>query len=715
MQNRPADWQAPSSESSSGLTPAQASLLQALGTATPGQIAYFSAPDLRCLFANQRYAQACGHTPQAILGQPLQDIVSPTTWQTHSTQVQACLAGQEQHYTCTAEGLRGDTRHLEVHLVPHCEQPTAADTPASGVAGSVVGLVALILDTTHRWAAENAAKDHAQRLRKFNDASQEVIIFHQSGVILDANQAAERITGYSIESLRGRSIFDLVHPQDRVRVIGLSRQLYEEPYEAMVLRRDGSCIDLEITGKNLPQPDGSVQRIVVGRDISSRKQAQAQTVFMTQHDLLTGLPNRQHLLHYAEKMLQQLASQKISTALFFINLDHFKTINDSLGHFMGDEVLQTMAQRLKASMRPEDFVARLSGDEFVILLSSVQDENQVKAVAEKLLLTIAAPHTLAGMPISLSPSIGISLYPNHGLRAEELLRHANQAMTAAKEYGRANYQIYAPFMTGSTPYEELLLERELREALENHQLQLHYQPQICLKTGALAGFEALVRWQHPQRGILGPLQFIPFAEKRGLIASIGRWVLFEACRQLKAWHDAGLPKVPVAVNLSPLELRQRDVLADIQKALATTGLAAQYLEVEITESVLMQQSNPAQHNILRALQALGVGIAIDDFGTGYSSLAYLKRYPIDKLKIDRSFITDTPHSVDDVAIVTAIIQMGRSLQLQVLAEGVETAEQQALLTHLGCDLVQGFGLSRPLPAHQVPSWWHRWGTQSLFD
>ena len=597
--------------------------------------------------------------------------------------------------------------------MPHCEQPTAADTPASGVAGSVVGLVALILDTTHRWAAENAAQDHAQRLRKFNDASQELIIFHQGGVILDANQATERITGYSIESLRGRSIFDLVHPQDRVRVIGLSRQLYEEPYEAMVLRRDGSCIDLEITGKNLPQPDGSVQRIVVGRDISSRKQAQAQTVFMTQHDLLTGLPNRQHLLHYAEKMLQQLASQKISTALFFINLDHFKTINDSLGHFMGDEVLQTMAQRLKASMRPEDFVARLSGDEFVILLSSVQDENQVKAVAEKLLLTIAAPHTLAGMPISLSPSIGISLYPNHGLRAEELLRHANQAMTAAKEYGRANYQIYAPFMTGSTPYEELLLERELREALENHQLQLHYQPQICLKTGALAGFEALVRWQHPQRGILGPLQFIPFAEKRGLIASIGRWVLFEACRQLKAWHDAGLPKVPVAVNLSPLELRQRDVLADIQKALATTGLAAQYLEVEITESVLMQQSNPAQHNILRALQALGVGIAIDDFGTGYSSLAYLKRYPIDKLKIDRSFITDTPHSVDDVAIVTAIIQMGRSLQLQVLAEGVETAEQQALLTHLGCDLVQGFGLSRPLPAHQVPSWWHRWGTQPL--
>ena len=573
--------------------------------------------------------------------------------------------------------------------------------------------MALILDTTHRWAAENAAQDHAQRLRKFNDASQELIIFHQGGVILDANQATERITGYSIESLRGRSIFDLVHPQDRVRVIGLSRQLYEEPYEAMVLRRDGNCIDLEITGKNLPQPDGSVQRIVVGRDISSRKQAQAQTVFMTQHDLLTGLPNRQHLLHYAEKMLQQLASQKISTALFFINLDHFKTINDSLGHFMGDEVLQTMAQRLKASMRPEDFVARLSGDEFVILLSSVQDENQVKAVAEKLLLTIAAPHTLAGMPISLSPSIGISLYPNHGLRAEELLRHANQAMTAAKEYGRANYQIYAPFMTGSTPYEELLLERELREALENHQLQLHYQPQICLKTGALAGFEALVRWQHPQRGILGPLQFIPFAEKRGLIASIGRWVLFEACRQLKAWHDAGLPKVPVAVNLSPLELRQRDVLADIQKALATTGLAAQYLEVEITESVLMQQSNPAQHNILRALQALGVGIAIDDFGTGYSSLAYLKRYPIDKLKIDRSFITDTPHSVDDVAIVTAIIQMGRSLQLQVLAEGVETAEQQALLTHLGCDLVQGFGLSRPLPAHQVPSWWHRWGTQPL--
>lgn len=702
MQHRPTALEPLSTESFMPLAAAQTALLHAVGEAIPAQMAYFSAPDLRCLFANPRYAQACGHSVQALLGQRLQDILSEPVWATHTQQVQACLAGQTQHYTLATEGLRGDSRMLEIHLVPRTEQAV------------IVGMFTLVFDITQKWAAENTAHSHAERLRKFSDASQEVIIFHQDGKILDANQAAERITGYSIESLRGRSIFDLIHPTERVRVMGLSHQLSEEPYEVIALRRDGQCIDLEVTAKNLPQPDGVMQRIVVARDISTRKQAQAQAVFMTQHDVLTGLPNRQHLLQHAEKTLRQLAPVQGATALFFINLDHFKTINDSLGHFMGDEVLQTMARRLKASTGPDDFVARLSGDEFVVLLGSIQTDSQVKAMADKLLLAVTAPHTLAGMAISLSPSIGISLYPNHGLHAEELLRHANQAMTAAKEYGRANYQIYAPFMTGSAPYEELLLERELREAIEGEQLRLYYQPQICLKTGALAGLEALVRWSHPTRGILGPQQFIPFAEKRGLIAGIGRWVLFEACRQMKAWHDLGLPKVPVAVNLSPLELRQRDVLADIQKALETTGLAAQYLEMEITESVLMQQSTPAQHNILNALQALGVGIAIDDFGTGYSSLAYLKRYPVDKLKIDRSFITDTPHSVDDVAIVTAIIQMGRSLQLKVLAEGVETPEQQLLLTHLGCDLVQGFGFSKPLAAHQVPVWWHGWGTQPLF-
>jgi len=668
----------------------------------PAQIAYFSAPDLRCLFANERYAKACSQsTAGALLGRTLQDILPPQVWQANHAHLEQCLAGTAQHYTLPTQGKHGDTRMLEMHLAPHTENDV------------VQGVFLLVNDITYSWRSEQAAQASQERLDKFSAASEEIILFHENGIILDANQAAERITGYSVENLCGRNIFDLVHPDDRVRAMGYAYQRYEEPYEVMVVRRDGRCIDVEVTGKNLSQTDGSTQRIVVARDISARKQAQAQAVFMTQHDLLTGLPNRQHLLHYTEQLLTQLTERQEQGALLFINLDHFKTINDSLGHFVGDEVLQTMARRLKASIRPQDFVARLGSDEFVVLVGSINGHQQAKAVAEKLLLAISVPHILAGMPIALSPSIGISLFPEHGSRCEELLRHANQAMIAAKESGRANYQIYAPFMDGCVPYEELVLERQLREAIEQGQLVLHYQPQLCLKNGVLAGFEALVRWNHPQRGILGPDKFIAFAEKRGLISGIGRWVLFEACRQMKVWHDAGLPKVPVAINISPLELRQRDVLADIERALKTTGLAPQYLEVEITESVLMQQqSNPA-HNILTALQALGVSISIDDFGTGYSSLAYLRRYPIDKLKIDRSFITETPQNSDDVAIVTAIIQMGRSLQLTVLAEGVESREQQALLHSLGCDLVQGFGLSRPLPASQVQSWWQSWGKQPL--
>ena len=366
-----------------------------------------------------------------------------------------------------------------------------------------------------------------------------------------------------------------------------------------------------------------------------------------------------------------------------------------------------MAARLKASVRTCDLVARLGSDEFVVLLPDLSEAHDAATVADKLLAAMGAPCMVGGLPITLSPSIGISRYPEDSTDAEELLRHADLAMHHAKDSGRANRQFYQHSMDGRAPLEELQLERLLRDAIQRHAFTLHYQPQVWLDDGRLAGFEALVRWQHPERGIVAPDEFIPFAEARGLITPIGRWVLHEACRQLKAWHDAGLPQVPVAVNLSALELRQRDVVADIRQVLDATGLAPRFLEIEITETVLMQQGTSAA-SMLAALRALGVRVSIDDFGTGYSSLAYLKRYPIDKLKIDRSFVTDTPGSSDDVAIVTAIIQMGHSLQLQVVAEGMETAEQQHMLRTLGCDLAQGWQLSRPLAADQIPGWWQRW-------
>ena len=385
-----------------------------------------------------------------------------------------------------------------------------------------------------------------------------------------------------------------------------------------------------------------------------------------------------------------------------MNLDHFKTVNDSLGHHAGDQLLCNVAERLRQGVRDADVVARIGGDEFVVVLTDVQTPDDAAMVADKLLESMHGVFTVDQLPLTISPSIGISLYPDHGGSADMLLRCADAAMQHAKDSGRGNRQFYATSMEASA-LDVLHQERLLRDAIARNDFVLHYQPQICLADGSLQGLEALVRWRHPERGLVGPDEFITFSESRGLITPIGRWVMREACRQLKAWQDQGLAKVPVAVNLSALEFRQRDVAAEIAAVLQETGLAPQYLEIELTESVLMHQTGQTL-NTLHAVKALGVGISIDDFGTGYSSLAYLKRYPIDKLKIDRSFVTDTPGSADDVAIVTAIIQMARSLQLKTVAEGVETQGQIALLKELGCDVIQGFVVSVPMDETIAREW-----------
>ena len=385
-----------------------------------------------------------------------------------------------------------------------------------------------------------------------------------------------------------------------------------------------------------------------------------------------------------------------------MDLDHFKTVNDSLGHQAGDLLLCEMARRLLGAVRASDLVARVGGDQFAVVLPDIHNRGDAATVADKLLADMRAVFHVEGTPLSLSPSIGISVFPEDGHSPDELMRRADAAMHAAKDTGRGNRQFYAPGMEGRAT-EILQQERLLRDAIFQGAFELHYQPQVRLDDGTLVGFEALVRWRHPERGIVGPAEFIGIAESRGLITPIGRWVMREACRQTKAWHDAGLPRVPVAVNLSALEFRQRDVASDIASVLQQTGLEPRFLEIEITESVLMQDADEARET-LGALRTLGVGISIDDFGTGYSSLAYLKRYPINKLKIDRSFVMDTPGSDDDVAIVTAIVQLGRSLQLKTVAEGVETPEQLALLRQLGCDLAQGYGISRPMDSVRTRAW-----------
>ncbi|QIL45038.1 EAL domain-containing protein [Acidovorax sp. HDW3] len=670
------------------------SLLRVIADAVPASIAYYEADTLRCRFANERYARSCGQSTRSILGMHAQDSVSTATWAAIEPYTRRCAAGEAVRYTREQHDAQGQLRMVEVHLIPHLQD------------GRQLGIFVMINDITHHWQAERAVRESNERMHKFSTATQESLVFHRHGRVLDGNEALERLVGYRATEVIGRSILDFVSPEYHQAVIDYMTQGREDNYEIVVLHRNGQRIPVEVVGKTMPD-EGEEYRIAVLRDITARKQVQEHMAFMALHDGLTQLPNRRYLLEQLGQTLARLRPQLGQAALLFVNLDHFKTVNESLGHQVGDALLYETAQRLKTAVRPGDLVARLGSDEFVVLLSERAQAADAEQVADTLLTVLARPHPVGGLPVALSPSIGISLFPQDGDSPEELLRHADMAMAYAKESGRANRQFYQARMDGRTPHEELRLERQLREAIAQHEFTLHYQPQVRLADAGLAGFEALVRWHHPERGLVGPDEFITFAEARGLITPIGRWVLHEACRQLQAWHAAGLPKVPIAVNISALELRQRDVLADIRQVLHDTGLAPQYLEIEITESVLMQQSGAAEQ-MLAALRALGVGVSIDDFGTGYSSLAYLKRYPIDKLKIDRSFVIDTPDSQDDVAIVTAIIQMGHSLQLRVVAEGVETPAQQALLQRLGCNLVQGYGLSRPLTACQVLPWWEAW-------
>ena len=671
-------------------SPDAAQLLVALGESLAGLAVYFDTGTQHCCYANQAFTKRFGLTPQSVLGKTPQEIVGLEYWTAIAPHVEQCLRGEHVNYLQERPEPDGTVRMHRVSLVPHCNAQ-----------GKQTGVVALTTDYTNRWLAERTVRESEERTRKFSEATEEAIAFHHQGVILDCNDAMKRLTGFPIEEVMGRSIFDFIEPETRAIAIEAARGGGEQLYEVCIAHREGQHIPVEVLGKTMPHHTGDY-RVVVVRDIRARKAMQEREVFLARHDALTGLLNRRALLEQLDLTLAQARAAKTTrqqqVALLYINLDHLKTINDSLGYSAGDQILCAMADRLRSTVAERGFITRLGGDEFVVVLPSA-GSTAAAELAGDLYRSLNAPFKVADTGVCLSLSIGISLFPQDENTSPGLLREAESALRQAKNNGRGHYQFSTPGVAGHA-MASLQLQRELHTAIEHHQFVLHYQPVMHVADGMLAGFEALVRWQHPERGLLAPGEFIAFAETHGMISHIGRWVMREACRQLKAWHDAGLPQVPVAVNLSAFEFRQRDVAKDIAAVLAETGLAPQFLEVELTETVLMQQSDQVLET-LQAIKALGVGIAIDDFGTGYSSLSYLKRYPIDKLKIDRSFVMDTPGDSDDVAIVTAIVQLGRSLKLRTVAEGVETPEQRALLLQLGCDLAQGYGIARPMAAEKV--------------
>jgi len=422
----------------------------------------------------------------------------------------------------------------------------------------------------------------------------------------------------------------------------------------------------------------------------------AKVAQMAFHDPLTGLPNRKLLMDHLSYNIIQARRDKESLAVFFMDLDRFKVINDSLGHGVGDRLLQAVAARLLASLREGDTVARLGGDEFTLLLPAVHRAVDVAKVADKLLEVLREPFPLDGRDLFVTGSVGIALYPDDGLDPEALVKNADAAMYRAKDQGRDTYQLYTPAMN-ATALERLAIENSLRRALAQDELEIHYQPILELASGHVHGVEALLRWRHPERGMIPPSEFIPLAELTGLIVPIGPWVLRTACAQVQVWRQAGDPQLCLAVNISARQFQQADLVAEVRKALELTALPAQALDLEITESNAMQDPEAATRT-LRELKALGVRISIDDFGIGHSSLSSLKRLPIDTLKVDRSFIRDIVSDPDDAAIVTAVLAMAETLKLQVVAEGVETEEQLAFLRERRCGRMQGHFFSPPLPA-----------------
>ncbi len=431
-------------------------------------------------------------------------------------------------------------------------------------------------------------------------------------------------------------------------------------------------------------------------DITARKLAEERVQFLAYFDALTGLPNRALMNDRLAQALATARRRNEKVAVIFLDLDRFKLINDSLGHTVGDLLLKDVAERLKGCTRDQDTVSRIGGDEFVILLTGVEDAS---AVAARMVSALTAPFEVKGHSLSTSCSIGISMFPDHGDDGETLIKYADQAMYSAKESGRNAVRIFNADMN-SRITERATLENDLRLALEREEFFLVYQPQVVIESGELAGFEALIRWRHPQRGLVPPDSFISLAENTGLILPIGEWVLNTACSQARRWVEAGLLKVPMAVNVSAVQFRQAEFCELIKKALADSGLPPQYLELELTESLLLTNQD-VMLSVLQRLKEMGLNLAIDDFGTGYSSLSYLKQFNVNKLKIDRSFIREITTNADDAAITTAIINMAKSMKLTVIAEGVEDRPQFEFLRAHKCDEIQGYYISKPGTAAEV--------------
>ncbi len=558
-------------------------------------------------------------------------------------------------------------------------------------------------------AKEEAASQQQERADVILSCTGDAILISDAaGFVRHLNEPAEILTGWSCREALGHSLGEVFQIID-----GISRQAVGDPLataavgkkhiplclNCVLVQRNGFEVAIEGSAAYTRNPVGNkTEAIFVFNDISAARAKSLELSHLAQHDFLTDLPNRVLLNDRITQAISFAARYNKQLAVMFVDLDGFKRINDSLGHTSGDKLLQLVASRLVACVRRSDTVSRLGGDEFVVLLYQVEHAEDAAYISKKILSSLAEPFSVDQKHLDISASIGVSTYPGDGQDAETLLQKADTAMYAAKKLGRNNCQFFRAEMQARL-LERQRLEGSLRHALSRNEFTLQYQPKIDLKTGEIAGVEALLRWKHPTRGLISPLQFVPIAEETGLIVPIGQWVLLQACRQTRAWMDAGLPPVRIAVNVSAAEFMAKDFLSGVRAALISTGVDPHNLELELTETVLMRDAEAAVR-ILHALKAIGVQLAVDDFGIGYSSFSYLQRFPLDALKIDRTFINEISAAGEGATILSAMIDIGLSLKHRVIAEGVETREQLHFLQKKGCSEGQGYFFCHPIIAEK---------------
>ena len=656
---------------------------------TPAMIAYFDG-DQRCRFANRSYCEFNGIDRSRIIGMTLEEITGADVYTAISPSLPEVRQGDVSTHRRTHRTAAGEIRQVEVRRV-------ADLSPEGGFRGHY----AMLLDVTEQVRAEAKIRTSEARVRAIFDSEPECVkVMRPDGFLIDMNRSGlVALEVESIEQAREHGLMHFVLPAYRERLAEfVRRNMNGEPctleFEIEGMKGTHRWMKSHATPFRLPdEQEGAL--LVITRDITGEKQAQEKADYLSYHDALTGLPNRNLFQDRLERAVAQARRRGEVLGIIVLNIDRFGKVNESLGAAAGDELLAAVAQRMQASLRNVDTIARFGGNEFAILVEGIASVDEVTLVAEKLNQAYATSFSVGGQEVFLSASIGIAVFPNGTSDPHVLLQHAGSAMREIKEDGGNGHQLY----DGNGKREDVQhidLECQLRHALENGELDVHYQPKVNIATGAIVGAEALVRWNHPELGVVNPVHFIPIAEETGLVLPIGEWVLDTACRNARSWRDAGFD-LEIAVNLSPRQFRHKNLLGIVAGALDASGLAPRNLELEITETVALSRPEHAA-SLLKNLRDLGVRIALDDFGTGHSSLSHLRRLPLDAVKIDRSFVRDIATNAQDRAIVAGVTALARTLGMRITAEGVEDGVQLENVRQCGCDEYQGYHFSRPLPA-----------------